>query len=88
MEAQASKRYRLNPEAAYLRDIGYVFIDLHGRTFRMNEADFHAFRACCAQGMESGQGLPFSDLLLECDSATEADDSFTHQEIPSRDNSP
>jgi hypothetical protein len=85
MEAQASKRYRLNPEAAYLRDIGYVFIDLRGRIFRMDEAEFHAFRACCAQGMDASQRRPFGDLLLECDSVTKVDDSFIHQEIQSHD---
>ena len=85
MDAPGPKRYRLNPEAAYLRDIGYVFIDLRGRIFRMNEAEFHALRVCCATGMEASQHRPFGDLLVECDSATEVNASFTHQEVPSHD---
>jgi len=75
------RRYRLHPQAAYLRDLGYVFIEFQGRMFRMPEPEFTAFRAQCAEGLRPGEAQTFRDLLMECASAQEANESFQSQEI-------
>jgi hypothetical protein len=72
---------RLHPGAAYVRDLGYVFIDLNGRLYRMDEPEFEAFRAHCSAGLAPEQRLAFGALLVECGSAREAEDSFANQDL-------
>ena len=73
--------YRLRPEAVYLRDLGYVFIDLDGRLFRMDEEQFDALRRRCIDGMPQGDIQGIGALIVECESTSEAEVSFEYQNL-------
>lgn len=75
--------FRLHPRAVFMREAGYVFLDLDGRLFRMPEADFNTARVHCFRGVAADHVRPLRHLLTECSSPDEAESSFALQEMTS-----
>lgn len=76
-----SRFFRLHPGARYMREAGYVFLDLDKRLFRMPETDFDTVRVRCCRGVPADRVRPLRHLLAECGSPDEAQSSFALQEM-------